>query len=92
MVTFKRTNFKFDDDKMLEIVSTNVRKYRKEAGITQEQLAVDISMSPDYLRRFESQKGREGLTVRKLYKMSVVLNVPIDKFFEDKELHEKTEV
>ncbi len=92
MVTFKRTNFKFEDDKMLEIVSTNVRKYRKEAGITQEQLAVDISMSPDYLRRFESQKGKEGLTIRKLYKMSVVLNVPIDKFFEEKEAHDKTEV
>lgn len=87
MTTFKR-KFDFDDEGMLEVVSTNVRKYRKKAGVTQEQLAVDISMTPDYLRRFESQKGKEGLTVRKLYKISVVLNVPMSKFFEEKETEE----
>lgn len=81
MTTFKR-NFEFDED-ILAIVSNNVRKYRMAAGITQEQLAVDISMSPDYLRRFETQNGREGLTIKRLYKISVVLDVPIGKFFED---------
>ena len=40
-------------------------------------------MSYDYLRRFETQKGREGLSLIKLYKISVVLNVPMNKFFED---------
>ncbi len=81
MTTFQR-NFEFNDDKILEVVSDNVRKYRKIRGITQEQLAVDISMTPDYLRRFESQRGREGLTLKKLYKISVVLDVPMSNFFE----------
>ena len=80
MATFKR-NFNFDD-KIIETVSKNVRKYRKLAGITQEQLAVDIDMSFDYLRRFESQLGREGISLIKLYKISIVLNVPMNKFFE----------
>ena len=52
MATFKR-DFKFND-KIVEVIAKNVRKYRKIAGITQEQLAVDIDMSYDYLRRFES--------------------------------------
>ena len=81
MTTFKR-NFSFNDN-ILAIISNNVRKYRKLAGITQEQLAVDISISPDYLRRFETQNGKEGLTINNLYKISVVLNVSIDKFFEE---------
>ena len=81
MTTFQR-NFEFNDDKILEVVSDNVRKYRKIRGITQEQLAVDISMTPDYLRRFESQRGREGLTLKKLSKISVVLDVPMSNFFE----------
>ncbi len=81
MTTFKR-EFHFDDD-ILETVAKNVRKYRMAAGITQEQLAVDISMSSDYLRRFETQKGKEGITIKRLYKISVVLNVPMGKFFED---------
>ena len=81
MTTFKRY-FIFNED-ILEVVANNVRKYRIERAVTQEQLAVDIGMSYDYLRRFETQKGREGLSLIKLYKISVVLNVPMNKFFED---------
>lgn len=81
MATFKR-EFDFNEN-ILEIISSNVRKYRKLAGITQEQLAVDIDMSYDYLRRFESQKGKEGISLKSLYKISVVLGVTMDKFFEE---------
>ncbi len=80
MTTFKR-EFEFDKE-IMKTVSKNVRKYRKLAGLTQEQLAVDIEMSYDYLRRFESQLGREGLSLISLYKISVVLGVTMDKFFE----------
>lgn len=81
MATFKR-DFNFKDN-ILEIVSYNVRKYRKEKGITQEQLAVDIGMSYDYLRRFETQQGKEGISFASLYKISVVLETPLNKFVED---------
>lgn len=80
MTTFKR-NFNFDND-IIKTVAINVRKYRKLAGVTQEQLAVDIDMSYDYLRRFESQEGKEGLSLKNLYKISVVLDIPMNKFFE----------
>ncbi len=83
MTTFKR-DFKFDKD-IMKTVSKNVRKYRKLAGLTQEQLAVDIEMSYDYLRRFESQLGREGLSLMRLYKISVVLGISMDKFFKKDE-------
>ena len=75
MTTFKR-EFEFDKE-IMKTVSKNVRKYRKLAGLTQEQLAVDIEMSYDYL-----QLGREGLSLMSLYKISVVLGVTMDKFFE----------
>ena len=81
MTTFKR-EFKFNKN-IMETISKNVRKYRKLAGLTQEQLAVDIEMSYDYLRRFESQLGREGLSIMSLYKISVVLGVSMDNFFEE---------
>ena len=80
MTTFKR-DFEFDEN-IMKTISKNVRKYRKLAGITQEQLAVDIGMSYDYLRRFESQLGREGLSLMSLYKISIVLDISMDKFFE----------
>ena len=79
MATFKR-EFSFEDNYM-EIVSSNIRKYRKEANITQEQLAVDIGRSYDFVRRLEFKKGQIGCSLETLYRISVVLNQPLYKFF-----------
>lgn len=83
MTTFRR-EFDFEENLNI-IVSKNVRKYRKLAGITQEQLAIDIGISADYIRRFETQEGREGISLKTLYKISVVLNTPLDKFIKDED-------
>ena len=45
MATFKR-DFNFNENIMFNI-SENIKKYRKIAGITQEQLAVDVGRSYD---------------------------------------------
>ena len=58
MTTFKR-DFTFKNN-IIEVVARNVRKYRKMAGITQEQLATDIGVSNDFLRRFETTFGKKG--------------------------------
>ena len=80
MVTFKR-NFNFDSN-IRERISKNIKKYRLKAGITQEQLALDIGKSYDFTRRLEFKKGEIGCSIDTLYKISVVLNTRIDKFFE----------
>lgn len=67
----------------MEIVSQNIKKYRKKAGITQEQLAVDIGRSYDFVRRLEFKKGKIGCSIDTLYKISIVLGEPIGNFFED---------
>ena len=83
MTTFKR-DFNFDD-KFMEKVSKNIKKYRIEAGITQEQLALDVGKSYDFIRRLEYKKGEIGCSLDTLYKISVVLNQPISNFFEKNE-------
>lgn len=80
MTKYKR-DFKFDPD-IRKKISLNIRKFRIEAGITQEQLAVDIDKSYDFTRRLEFKKGDIGCSIDTLYKISVVLNKRIDKFFE----------
>ena len=82
MTTFKR-NFSFNKN-IKEIVSKNIKKYRLDAGITQEQLAVDICKSYDFVRRLEFKKGEIGCSLDTLYRISVVLNQPMGKFFEEK--------
>lgn len=80
MTTFKR-DFHFEKN-IMEKVSINIKKYRKIAGITQEQLAVDVGKSYDFIRRLEYKKGAIGCSIDTLYKISVVLGVTMDKLFE----------
>lgn len=80
MTKFKR-DFNFNED-IIKTVASNIRKYRKERKITQEQLALDIDVSPEFYRRFESTLGSEGISLINVYKISVVLDIKIDKFFE----------
>ena len=80
MTTFKR-DFDFGYNYMKDI-SLNIKKYRKMAGITQEQLAVDVGRSYDFIRRLEFKKGDIGCSLDTLYKISVVLNQPIGNFFQ----------
>ena len=80
MATFKR-DFNFNENIMFNI-SENIKKYRKIAGITQEQLAVDVDRSYDFIRRLEYKKGAVGCSIETLYKISVVLGITMDKFFE----------
>jgi len=80
MTTFKR-EFIFDNN-IRKNISLNIKKYRLQAGITQEQLALDIEKSYDFIRRLEFKKGEVGCSIDTLYKISVVLNTRIDKFFE----------
>jgi len=83
MTTFKR-EFQFNEN-IMETIASNIRKYRIETHITQEQLAVDIGVSPEYYRKFESTLGSEGMSVSNIYKISVVLGININKFFENEE-------
>ena len=86
MTKFKR-EFKFDNN-IIEVIAYNVIKYRKLNGITQEQLAIDIGVSPEFIRKFESTKGSEGLSLMTLYKISIVLDTSIEKFFEYIEIND----
>ena len=80
MATFKR-EFNFEENIMVK-VSENIKKYRRIAGITQEQLAVDVGKSYDFIRRIEYKKGAVGCSIDTLYKISVVLGITMDKLFE----------
>ena len=89
MTSLKR-DFNFDK-KVNEIISKNIRKYRKQAKVTQEQLALDVDKSYDFIRRLEFKKGEIGCSLDTIYRISVVLGVPLNKFFiEDEKVKTKS--
>ena len=61
------------------IISDNIRKYRKERGFTQEQLALYTELSYDFIRRIETSGGKSGFSVETLYKIATVLEVSMDE-------------
>ncbi len=65
-----------------EQIARNIKKYRKEAGITQAELAERIGVSHEFIRRNESKKGKKSFSVDTVWKISVALNIQPGKLFE----------
>ena len=82
MTTFKRDFVFLTKNEMKKRISLNIRKYRKLSGITQEQLAVDINKSYDFVRRLEFAQGKVGCSTYTLYCISKVLDTSIENFFK----------
>ena len=70
------------DDTIYDIIRRNIKKYRKEKGITSAKLAEMVDLSHDFIRQIESEKTRYNFSVETLYKISVALDVSLDKFVE----------
>lgn len=68
---------------LYEKIARNIKIYRNKAGITQAVLAEKIGVSHEFIRRIESEKGKKTFSVDTLYKISIALNIPIEKLFED---------
>ncbi len=65
-----------------EQIARNIKKYRKEAGITQAELAEKIGVSHEFIRRNESRKGKKSFSVDTVWKISVALDINPGKLFE----------
>ncbi len=78
------------EEKLNYIIGKNIKKYRKlykndNFNMTQEKLAELINVSVALISSLESNKIKKGISINNLYRISVVLGVPIEKFMEDDE-------
>ncbi len=72
------------ENELKMIIGKNVRKYRKLDGrYTQKELASLIDVTTALLGALESHNICQGISIYTLYKISKVLDVSIDKFFEE---------
>jgi transcriptional regulator with XRE-family HTH domain len=68
---------------MRKLVGRNVRKARKEAGLTQERLAEKSGLTQQYISDLE--RGTQNPTVITLYELAMVLEVmPSDLILAEK--------
>ncbi len=72
------------DNDLFDTIGQNVSYYRRlysleKEKMTQERLAEMVGVSTSVIGGLESKKVNQGISVPTLYRISVVLDVPIDK-------------
>lgn len=70
------------NENIKSIICKNIKKYRNEKGVRLMDLADKLDLSVNHLKRIESVNDRNNILLITLYKISIILGVRIDKFFE----------
>lgn len=68
-----------------EIISLNIKKYRKEKGITQEELAMRSCYTWEFIRRIESKKAKKCFSLSTLVNIANALEIPVEKLVKKEE-------
>ncbi len=68
----------------MPIIYRNIKKFRKESGMSAEKVAELLDISYDYLRRIESENDLvKTCSLKLLIKFSIIFNKPIDDFLKE---------
>lgn len=74
-----------------EIISKNIRKYRKEANMTQEELAMRANYSHQFIRRIEAPNVKNTFSLNTVYCISKALGKKFSEMFIEYTDEEKEE-
>ena len=66
------------DKGVYDVIRRNIKKSRKEKGMTSAQLAEKVGLSHDFIRQIESEKVRYNFSLETFYKISEALGVGMD--------------
>lgn len=77
-----------DSNYLFKVIGYNVKYYRNlynlnEGKMTQENLAELVNVSTALIGNLESEKISQGISVFTLWKISQVLEISVDKLFDD---------
>lgn len=78
----KDKSYTHNDEYYYQIVRENVRKFRKEQGLTQQDLADMTEMSREYICDIENKSRNKHVTIAVLGRIAEALGIPIQEFFK----------
>jgi len=70
------------DEDIYEIIAANIKESRKEAKITQAELAERSNYSHEFIRRIEAPNGKKYFSVNTLVKLSDALDIKVEKLLK----------
>lgn len=71
-----------DDEYYYSIIRKNVKKFRLEKNLTQQDLADMTEMSREYICDIENESRNKHLTISVLGRIAEALNIDIGEFFK----------
>ena len=66
-----------------KIIGQAIKKYRKQRGLTQEQLADRVSISISYLTKIEAPNCDQPFSLEVIFDIAEVLEIPAHVLLED---------
>lgn len=76
MATMKHSE---QGETVYDTIRRNIKKYRRERGMTSAQLAEQVGLSHDFIRQIESEKARYNFSVETFCKIAQALEVSLDQ-------------
>lgn len=70
-----------DNENIYNIIGLNIKKYRLQKGITQQQLAEALLLSESFIAKLES-KTYQTISIDTLEQIAEILDVDITNFFD----------
>ena len=74
-----------DDEYYYKIIRKNIKRFRLERELTQQDLADMTGLSREYICDIENESRNKHLTISVLGRISEAMNVHITNFFADPE-------
>lgn len=73
--------YTIDDEYYYSIIRKNIKKFRLEKKLTQQELADMTEISREYICDMENESRNKHITISLLGRIAEVLEVDITKFF-----------
>lgn len=71
-------NIRRRNEDTYEIIAANIKTYRKEAKITQAELAERSHYSHEFIRRIEAPNGKKYFSIDTLVQIANALNIKVE--------------
>lgn len=70
------------ETELYQIIGSNIKYYREQAGLTQIQLAEQVQISISYLSKIEASGCTKSLSISVLNHIANTLDIDITDFFK----------
>ena len=71
------------DENIYKVVAINLSKFLNDKAMSLDELSSYADINKEILKEFISEKDG-SISIYELYKISIILDISIEKFFEDR--------